>query len=62
MGSAMRRFRVETGMPDIAVAVPLMITSMPGPIAMLRRRRRYDLYRTRRRRPDPNDNLCPCGE
>jgi hypothetical protein len=47
---------VGSGYPDVGVTVPAVIAVVPGPIAMLRRRRWDDLMRTCRR-SDTDDYL-----
>jgi len=66
---------VAAGDPDVAAAVPAVVASVPCPVAMLRWGRRNDLYRTRWRRSDTDDDLrssdgsaggedktCKCGQ
>jgi hypothetical protein len=55
---------VDPGNPDVAVAIPTVIATVPGPITMLGGRRRNDFMRTFRW-PNTNDNLGlgnTCGE
>jgi hypothetical protein len=52
----MRRPLVDSGNPDVAVAVPTVIAAMPGPITMLGWRWRNNFMRTFRW-PNTNYNL-----
>jgi hypothetical protein len=55
-GVWMRRLLIDTGNPDVAVTVPTMIATMPGPIAMLGWRWWNNFMRTFRW-SNTNDNL-----
>jgi hypothetical protein len=49
---------IETGNPDIGMAIPTVIAGMPGPVRMLARLYGDYFARRRWRRPDTHDHLC----
>jgi hypothetical protein len=55
-GAGVGRFHVGSGNPDVGVAVPAVVAGMPGPVAMLGRRRRNDFVGACRR-PYTDDDL-----
>jgi hypothetical protein len=57
-GMGMRWSDVGSGNPDVAFAIPAVVSGVPGPVRMLVERGRNDFNGTRRRRADAYDNLC----
>jgi hypothetical protein len=56
----MRWFFIPARNPDVGVSIPALVTGMPGPVAMLRRRRR-DYLTIVPRRPNADHELRGCG-
>jgi hypothetical protein len=55
----MGRSLIDSGNPDIALSVPAVVAIVPGPVAMLGRRRR-NAFAGRRRRTDTDGDLSLC--
>jgi hypothetical protein len=60
MGVSVRRLNVGSGNPDVAVTIPAVIASVPGPVGVLVRGRRND-FMWPFGRTDANDDLSLCN-